>query len=107
MGTPPATTEGMIMRIYSAEEFARVLGCSPRRVRRLAQLQRIYPARKVGRSWVFQENSTIIRSANKPGYRLSKIRVPHEDSSQDLLRDLDSILSNPGGHNYGTDRRSR
>ena len=67
------------MKVYSASEYAKMLNVSPIWVRELARKGRIYPARKVGKQWIFFANSIVIRPPEGSGRRPEKMRLPPED----------------------------
>jgi excisionase family DNA binding protein len=67
------------MEIYTTEEFAEKLNVSEIWIRELARKGRIYPARKVGRNWVFFGNSTVIRPPERWNRTPLKMKLPHEE----------------------------
>jgi len=67
------------MKIYTTEEYAEKLNVSEVWVRELARKGRIYPARKVGRNWVFFGNSTVIRPPERWKRKPKKMKLPHEE----------------------------
>jgi len=69
---------GGIIEAYTTKEYAKKLTVSEIWVRELARKGRIYPARKVGRNWVFFGNSTVIRPPERWNRKPLKMRLPHE-----------------------------
>lgn len=67
------------MKIYTSKEYAEKLEVSEIWIRELARKGRIYPARKVGRNWVFFGNSTVIRPPEHCNRKPLKMRLPHEE----------------------------
>jgi len=61
------------------KECAEKLEVSEIWIRELARKGRIYPARKVGRNWVFFGNSTVIRSPERWNRKPIKMKLPHDE----------------------------
>jgi hypothetical protein len=67
------------MHVYSASDFAERLNVSSIWVRELARKERIYPAHKVGKNWVFFDSSTVIRPFERTGRAPQKMILPTEE----------------------------
>ena len=69
------------MNVITTEEMARKCNVSPRWIRKLASEGRIYPARKVHRTWLFTPSSTVIRPPERWKRKPTKMVLPHEELS--------------------------
>ncbi len=81
------------METYTTKEYAEKLNVSEIWIRELARKGRIYPARKVGKNWVFFGNSTVIRPPERWNRKPNKMKLPHEElTTRQLIQHMRDAL---------------